>query len=198
VTASVLFGRLRVAPLVAEFLARHEAVQVELLLLDRVVDLVEEGIDVGVRIAHLPESSLVAVPVGETRRIVCAAPGYLRKAGTPAEPRDLARHRCITFSGVSAGEWSFGGRPPQRVTVRPVLQTNQVDAAIDACMRGIGCAQFLCYQVQPLLDSGKLRQVLRDHEPAALPIHVVYPHARLLSSNARAFVDFAVPRLRRA
>ena len=197
VTASVLFGRLRVAPLVAEFLARHEAVQVELLLLDRVVDLVEEGIDVGVRIGHLPESSLVAVPVGETRRIVCAAPGYLRKAGTPAQPRDLAQHRCITFSGVSDSEWSFGGRPPQRVPVRAALTTNQVDAAIDACVRGIGCGQFLCYQVQPLLDAGRLRRVLRDHEPDAAPIHVVYPHARLLSSNARAFVDFAVPRLRR-
>jgi DNA-binding transcriptional LysR family regulator len=84
------------------------------------------------------------------------------------------------------------------VTIRPILQTNQVDAAIDACVRGIGCAQLLRYRVQPLLDSGRLRQVLRDHEPAALPIHVVYPHARLLSSNARAFVDFAVSRLCRA
>ena len=199
ITASVLFGRLRVAPIVAEFLQRHPGVEVELLLLDRVVDLVEEGIDVAVRIAHLPESSLVALAVGETRRLICASPAYLRRAGVPAAPGELAQHRCIGFTGLSSGvEWTVGRRRSERVRVRPVLITNQVDAAVDACVRGLGCGQFLCYQVQALLDAGKLRRILQEHEPEALPIHVVYPHARLLSSNVRAFLDFAVPRLRKA
>jgi DNA-binding transcriptional LysR family regulator len=198
ITAPVMFGRLHVTPIVAQFIAAQPAVEVELLLLDRVVDLVEEGIDAGVRIGHLAESSLVAVHVSETRRVVCAAPAYLKKAGAPKVPRDLAHHRCIGFSGLSAGEWSFGTQSRERVQIRAVLATNQVDAALDACVRGVGCAQFLAYQVQALLDSGRLKRVLQDHEPAALPIHVVYPYARLLSSNVRAFVDFAVPRLRRA
>jgi DNA-binding transcriptional LysR family regulator len=198
ITAPVMFGRLHVTPIVAQFIAAQPAVEVELLLLDRVVDLVEEGMDAGVRIGHLAESSLVAVHVSETRRVVCAAPAYLKKAGAPKVPRDLSHHRCIGFSGLSAGEWSFGTQSRERVQIRAVLATNQVDAALDACVRGVGCAQFLAYQVQALLDSGRLKRVLQDHEPAALPIHVVYPYARLLSSNVRAFVDFAVPRLRRA
>jgi DNA-binding transcriptional LysR family regulator len=197
ITAPVMFGRLHVAPVVAAFLAAQQAVEVDLLLLDRVVDLVEEGIDAGVRIGHLPESSLVAIPVGETRRVVCAAPSYLKKAGTPKVPRDLAHQRCIAFSGLSAWEWAFGKHLRERVQIRAALTTNQVDAVLDACVRGVGYAQFLEYQVQALLEAGRLKRVLQDHEPAALPIHVVYPHARLLSSNVRAFVDFAVPRLRR-
>jgi DNA-binding transcriptional LysR family regulator len=199
VTASVMFGRLRVAPVVMEFLAKHPAIQVELLLLDRVVDLVEEGIDVGVRIGALPESSLIAIPVGETRRIVCASPAYLKKAGTPKIPQDLAGHRTIAFSALGqTSEWSFAGRAPSQVAVRPFLTTNQIDAALDACVRGLGCGQFLCYQVRAALDRGTLERLLTSFEPAAMPIHVVYPHARLLSANVRAFVDFVVPRLRRA
>ncbi len=197
VTASVMFGRLRVAPVVADFIAKHPAIQVELLLLDRVVDLVEEGIDVGVRIAQLPESSLIAVPVGETRRVVCATPAYLKRAGAPKVPRDLLSHRCVAFSGLGqTNEWTFGGGAPQKIAVRPVLLTNQVDAALDACLRGLGCAQFLSYQVQAALDVGTLKRMLTAFEPAPVPIHVVYAHARLLSANVRAFVDFAVPRLR--
>jgi DNA-binding transcriptional LysR family regulator len=196
-TASVMFGRMHVTPVVAEFLAREPAVEVELLLLDRVIDLVEEGIDAGVRIGQLPESSLVAVPVGQTQRVVCASPAYLKRAGTPKTPRDLAAHRCVAFTGlVQTAEWSFGGRALERVAVRPVLSTNQIDAAIDACVRGVGCAQFLSYQVQALIDTGKLKRLLPDFEPEPLPIQIVYPHARLLSPNVRAFVDFAVPRLR--
>jgi DNA-binding transcriptional LysR family regulator len=197
-TASVMFGRLHVAPVVGEFLGRYPAIEVELLLLDRVVDLVDEGIDVGVRIAQLPESSLIAVPVGETRRVVCAAPAYLKRAGTPKMPRDLASHRCVAFSGLGqTHEWSFGCSTPERVAVRPVFITNQIDAALDACLRGLGCAQFLCYQVQTALDAGKLKRLLATFEPAPMPIQLVYPHARLLSANVRAFVDFAMPRLRR-
>jgi DNA-binding transcriptional LysR family regulator len=197
VTAPVMFGRLRVAPVVAEFLVRHPAIQIELLLVDRVVDLVEEGIDVGVRIAQLPESSLIAIPVGETRRVICASPAYLKLAGMPQTPRDLADHRCIASSALGpTHEWTFGGSTRQRVAVRPMLITNQIDTALDACVRGLGCVQALCYQVQAALDSRKLKRLLAAFEPAPSPIQLVYPHARLLSANVRAFVDFAVPRLR--
>ena len=197
ITAPVVFGRLRVAPIVTAFLAQHEALQIELVLLDRIVDLVEEGLDVGVRIAQLPESSLIAVAVGHTRRVVCASPGYLKRAGTPTRPDDLAAHACIASSVL--GEihtWSFAESSAQRVAIRPALVTNQIDAAIDASVAGLGCVQALRYQVQALLDGGALRRLLARFEPAPLPIQLVYPHARLLSANVRAFVDFTVPRLR--
>jgi DNA-binding transcriptional LysR family regulator len=196
VTAPVMFGRLHVAPVATEFVARHAAVQLELLLLDRVVDLLEEGIDVAVRIAHLPDSSLVAMRVGETRRVVCASPAYLRRAGTPQSPTELIRHRCVSFGGLNPGldEWRFD---KERIAVRAALASNQIDAALDACVSGLGLGQFMGYQVQALLDAGRLKRVLGDFEPPPLPIHVIYAHARLLSSNVRAFVDWTVPRLRR-
>jgi DNA-binding transcriptional LysR family regulator len=198
VTAPVLFGRMRVAPVATEFLVENPAIRLELLLLDRVVDLVEEGIDAGVHIGVLPESSLVAIPVGETRRVVCASPAYLEEAGVPGAPGDLAAHRCIAFSGIGpTHEWSFGGRPRARIGIRPAFTTNQIDAALEACLRGFGCAQFLSYQVRSALDAGRLVRLLPAFEPAAVPIHVIYPHTRLLSANVRAFVDFAVPRLRK-
>ena len=197
-TAPVMYGRMHVAPVVTDFVARHPGVEVELLLLDRVVDLVEEGIDAAVRIAHLPESSLVALRVGQTQRVVCASPGYLETAGVPTSPAELSAHRCVVATGLSAGsEWSFGGRPPLRVPVRALLRTNQIDVAIDACLKGLGCGQFLCYQVAALVASGKLRRLLAEFEPPPLPIQIVYPHTRLLSPNVRAFVDFALARLRR-
>jgi len=197
-TAPVVYGRMHVAPVVADFIAHYPDVEVELLLLDRVVDLVEEGIDAGVRIADLPESSLVAVRVGQTRRVVCAAPAYLKTAGPLKKPADLSAHRCVVFSGLTANsEWSFGGKPPLRVPVRALLRTNQFDVAIDACLKGLGCGQFLCYQVETLIDAGKLRRTLGEFEPPPAPIQIVYPHARLLSPNVRAFVDFAIERLRR-
>jgi DNA-binding transcriptional LysR family regulator len=196
VTAPVMFGRLHVAPVATGFGARHPAVQLELILLDRVVDLLEEGVDLAVRIAQLPDSSLVAIRVGETRRVVCASPAYLRRAGTPQSPAELARHRCVSFGGLNPGvdEWRFD---KERVAVHAALASNQIDAALDACVSGLGLGQFLCYQVQALLDGGRLKRVLADFEPAPLPIHVIYAHARLLSSNVRAFVDWTVPRLRK-
>jgi DNA-binding transcriptional LysR family regulator len=197
VTAPVMYGRMHVAPVVADFMAKYQDMEIELLLLDRVIDLVEEGIDVALRIGNLPETTLVAVPVGATRRVVCAAPSYLKRAGPPKLPADLAAHRCILFSGLSRGnEWSFAGKLGAQVSVRPVLRTNQFDVAIDACLRGLGCGQFLCYQVDPLVNAGKLKRVLGEFEPTPLPIHVVYPHGRHVSSNVRAFMDMAVPRLR--
>jgi len=193
VTAPVLFGRLHVAPVMTEFIARHPAVQVELLLLDRMVDLLEEGIDVGVRIGKLPDSSLVAIPIGETRRVVCASPAYLKRAGTPRSPADLAAQRCVNFYGLAPGrEWAFASGTCK---VNAAFATNQVEAALDACARGAGIGQFLSYQVRALLAEGRLKRILREFEPAPLPIQAIYPHARLLSSNVRSFVDWLVPRV---
>ena len=202
ITAPVLFGRLHVAPVVTAFIVKHPAVNVEMLMLDRVVDLVEEGIDAGVRIGTLPDSSLVAIRTGETGRVACASPAYLKRAGALRAPADLAAHRCVSSSGLAPGhEWTFGtgqgGTGVTRVPITPALASNQVEAALDACVQGVGVGQFLRYQVQALLDDGRLARVLAAFEPPPLPIHVIYPQARLLSSNVRAFVDWAVPRLRR-
>lgn len=194
-TAPATYGRMHVAPIVNAFIAKYPEVEVELLLLDRVVDLLEEGLDAAVRIGNLPDSSLVARRLGETRRVVCASPSYLRRAGVPKAPADLADHRCILFSGLSAtNEWTFASKPRQRVAIRPTLRTNQVEAALEACIGGLGVGQFLHYQVELPLHEGKLRRVLTEFEPATLPIQIVYPHARP-SSNVRAFVELAVQRL---
>ncbi len=167
------------------------------MLLDRVVDLIEEGIDVGVRIAQLPDSSLVAVPVGETRRIVVGSAALIR-CHPLADVRGLKSAPCVSFMGlVSAQDWPMvvGGQAV-RVPVNTVFATNQIDAAIVACQRGLGYGQFFDYQVQEPLRGGKLKLVLEPHWPTPTPIHVVYPQARLLSGNVRSFVDFVVPRLR--
>lgn len=198
ITAPAMFGRLHVGPVVAEFLAAYPAVRAELLLVDRVVDLLDEGIDLAIRIGQLPDSSLVALPVGDTRRVVCASPAYLARHGTPAHPRELAGHRCIRFTGLGQGaEWSFGGPAPGvRVSIADVLATNQVDAALDACVHGVGCGRFFSYQVDALVADGALSLVLADFEPPPVPVSIAYPHSRLLSSRVRAFVDWAAPRLR--
>lgn len=201
ITAPVMFGRLHVGPIVTGFLAAYPAVHVELLLFDRVVDLLDEGMDAAIRIGHLRDSSLIAVSLGTTRRVICASPDYLRREGTPDRPADLARHRCLQFLGVVSGsEWEFpdgnSDRKATRVAIKSVLATNQIDIALDACVKGLGCGVFFDYQVRELLAAGALCRILPAFEPAPIPVHVVYPHSRLLSSRMRSFVDWAVPRLR--
>ena len=200
VTAPVMFGRMHVAPIATDFVLKHAALQVDILLLDRVVDLVEEGIDIGVRIGALPDSSLVALPIGQTRRLTCASPAYLKHSGTPRKLDDIDAHRCVSSTGLAQGnEWVFAAKAkPVYVAVNNALISNHIDAALNACLRGVGLGQFLCYQVRDALAAGKLKRVLREHEPPPLPIHVIYPHARLLSANVRAFVDWTVPKLRAA
>ncbi|HJV26931.1 MAG TPA: LysR family transcriptional regulator [Aromatoleum sp.] len=198
ITAPVMFGRLHVAPLVTDFLTAYPQVRVELLLLDRAVDMLEEGIDVAIRIGSLPESSLVAIPLGTTRYVVCASPDYLGRHGSPLHPGDLKDHRCVRFTGVTPGtEWEFScaGRP-ERFGISDILATNQVDAALDACTKGLGCGRFLAYQVHDLMAEGRLVRVLQDYEPDARPVNLIYLHSRLLSPRIRAFVDWAVARLR--
>ena len=198
VTAPVLFGRRHVAPIVTDFLARHAQVNAELLLLDRPVNLVEEGLDAGVRIGTLADSSLVAIAVGTLRRVVCASPDYLRKHGAPKTPDDLREHACVRFGGLAPGsDWRFkSGRRSVAVAVRARFATNQVDAAVAACEDGLGPGMFLSYQVAASVAQHKLRYILSGFEPDPVPVNVIYPSARLRSGTLRAFVDFAVPLLR--
>lgn len=198
VTAPVLFGQLHVAPAVRTFVRRFEEVRVELLLLDRVVNLVEEGIDVAVRIGALEDSSLIATPVSQVRRVVCASPERLERDGIPESPGELADRPCVVFGGLTAGsQWRFGrGGRSVAVRIGGPFRCNQAAAATEACAEGLGFGLFLSYQVESLVRAGKLRVVLRDWEPAPLPVSVVHPDARLMPGRVRAFADLLKPALR--
>lgn len=198
VTAPVLFGQLHVAPAAVEFVRRHPAVQVELLLLDRVVDLVDEGIDAAVRIARLPDSSMIVIPVGQVRRVLCASPKLLRAGGEPARPEELVDRPCVRFRGMAPGNaWHF--EDAGRDVVVPVgggFTTNHATAAVDACIAGLGFGLFLSYQVEAAVRGRKLRVVLRSFEPSPIPVSLVHAEARLASPRLRAFLDWMKPRLR--
>jgi len=192
VTAPVLFGRMHVAPLAAAFARRYPDLAIDLLLVDRVVNLLEEGLDVGVRIGMLADSSLVAVPLGEVRRVICASPRYLARAGTPRTPQALRAHACLRFAGLgSTREWTFrNGAGRLTVPVRGPLSANHADVLIEACVDGLGIGNFLSYQVAPLVASGRLVLLLEDDLPAPVAVSILYPHARLLPARTRRFVDW--------
>lgn len=198
VAAPLVFGRLHVAPLLAAFLADRPEVTAELQLADRNVDLLEEGIDVALRIGALRESGLVARRVGSVRRLVAASPTYLAARGMPAAPADLAGHDIVLFrSRATPPEWRFsgpgGGEVVQRV--RPRFAVNEARAAVAAAVAGHGIVSALSYQMAEELGRGALVRLLRDWETPALPVSLVFPSARLLPPRVRAFLDFAVPRL---
>ena len=194
-TASVLFGRRYIAPLVGEFLRSHPEVSAELLFVDRVVNLIEEGVDAAVRIGHLADSTLTAIPLGEVRQVVCASPAYLQSHGVPRRLEDLGQHRCVRFSGISPhAAWTFRAR--RKTPIQSVLTCNQADAAIDACVAGVGLGSFLSYMVAPDVSAGRLKYVLEDFEAEPLPVHFVYPSARIPSPTVRAFAELCAQRLR--
>jgi DNA-binding transcriptional LysR family regulator len=195
VTAPEVFGRREVAPLMSDFLARYPEVRGELVLADRVVDLVEEGVDVAVRIGVLRDSSLRARAVGATRRVVVGSPAYLARR-RPRGPADLAAHALVHHSGMAAQpEWRFRkGSREVRVPIAPRLVTNSAEAAIGHAERGGGLAMVLGYQVRELVRAGRLEIVLARYEPPPLPIQVVYPGARLPAANLRAFIELAAAR----
>jgi len=198
-TAPVLFGRLYVLPVVTPFLAANRQVSARLLLVDRVVDLVEEGLDVGVRIGHLPDSSLRATRLGSIRYVTCASPAYLDKRGEPSTPFELSAHDCISFSTISHPErWSFGGEKERRVTVGLRLIVNTAEAAIDAAKDGLGIARVLSYQAERSFAEGSLRRILRAFEPEPIPVNLVHREERLPQPRVESFIAFAVPRLRQA
>lgn len=191
-TAPVLFGQMHVAPALSEFLNRFGEVQIELLLLDRVVNLVEEGIDLAIRIGHLADSTMVAVPVSQVRRVVCASPALLRTVGIPEHPGEMSEHPCVGFRGINPGDsWSFqdAGREIS-VKTRGNFTCNQAAAAAQACAEGLGFGMFLSYQVEPLVRAKRLEIVLADFELPSLPVSLVYPEARLVSTRLRVLLDW--------
>ena len=197
VTASVTFGRWVVAPIVSEFLRGHPRVTASLLLLDRVVNLVEEGIEVAVRIGQLPDSSLVARRVGEVQRVLVASPDYLANHGEPRSPGDLKRHAIIEMRGLMPSrEWRFlDGPTAVHVAVQPRFEVNDALAAIDAAEAGDGITAALSYMVAQKIAEGRLAPVLMRHAPPPVPVQLVHTQSRLVAPKVRAFVDFTAPRL---
>ena len=199
ITAPAAFGRLHVRPIVDVFLTRYPEVQARLSLLDRVVSLVDEGIDVAIRIAHLPDSALVATTVGEVCTVACASPAYLARHGKPAEPAELTRHATISFSEANGTDlWTFGGERPRQVRVRPRLIVNSADAAVASAVEGNGVVRALSYQIEDELRRGRLVRLLETFEPVPLPVHVVSRASSASNVKVRAFIDLAVPGLRSA
>jgi DNA-binding transcriptional LysR family regulator len=194
VSAPVGFGRLHVSPVMSEYLKRYAEVSGELRLADRMINLVEDGVDLAVRIGHLADSSLVARHVGEMRRIVVASPGYLKAHGEPKTPEAIASHQSIQFGGAAASpDWRFVRDGNEiRFTPVPRLTTNSSDAAIQYAVRGGGLTRVLAYQAADALKAGRLKILLTKFEEPPLPIHIVYPTSRLLSAKVRTFIDLVV------
>ncbi|MBS0446342.1 MAG: LysR family transcriptional regulator [Proteobacteria bacterium] len=205
VTASSMFGRLHVAPILLDFLVAYPDVSLRTFFVDRVVHMLDEGFDVAVRIARLPDSGLTAVRVGSVRRVVIASPAYLAERGTPHAPGDLAAHDAIGFSpsGGSNVPWSFPAHSSAGADRREIVQprmrlvANASELAIEAALHGRGIARALSYQVDAEVRSGRLVIVLGDHEPEPIPVHLVYMAGRKAPAKVRALVDFAAERLRR-
>ncbi len=200
VTAPIVFGRLHVLPIALEFLKAYSQINIRMILADRIASLIEEQIDVAIRIGELPDSSLVATPLGFIRRVVCASPTYFAVRGTPARPSDLRNHDCISFEGLtSPTAWTFATRKAgTSVPIHSRLTITTAEAAIDAAVAGAGITRVLSYQVENAVRSGKLDVVLRDFEPPPWPVSLVFVGQRLLPQKLRAFLDFAAPRLRAA
>jgi len=189
VSAPVGFGRLHVSPVVSEYLKRYPEVSAELRLSDLNINLVDEGVDLAVRIGHLHDSSLVARHVGQMRRIVVASPGYLDKLGEPQTPEAITTHQTIQF--LSGWRFVEYGREI-RITATPRLITNSADAAVRYAAEGGGLTQVLAYQAADQIGAGRLKVVLKKFEQPPLPIHVVYPTSRLLSAKVRTFIDLVI------
>lgn len=203
ITAPELFGRMNVMPVIEKFLTAHPRVQVRALLLNRLVDLVGEGVDIAVRLAELPDSSMSAVRIGEVRRLTCAAPSYLAERPTPTRPTDLASHWCIGLNEAGTQElWpyreSVAAKRVRSVRVSCRIALNSAGAAIDAAERGMGIVRPLSYQVERQIAEGTLVVLLPQYEPDPIPVHLVFQPRRFDGGALRAFIDFAVPLLRKS
>ena len=191
VSAPLLFGRLRVAPLLPAFLARYPDVSVDLLLVDRVVNLIDEGIDVAVRIAPLADSTLIARRLGQVRRVVCASPAYLKHYGTPRKPADLRAHNCLLNVGSNAGDWRFqAGAKEARLRVSGNFVSNSSDALIEVACQGVGLVRVLSYQVEAMLAAKQLVEVLGKFAVTATPINAVMSPGRMTLPKVRGLVDY--------
>ena len=191
ITAPMMFGQMHVAPAVTRFVQQHAQMRCSVVLLDRVVNLREEGIDVGIRIGQLEDSSLVAQPVRHIRRTVVASPAFLRRHGTPKHPKDLLNANCVRVIDHALGWGPFNDKGRQlRLVVSGNLEFNQNAPAIEACIAGVGFGVFMSYQVAPFLKSRQLRVVLEKFEPPVRAISLVYPHAHLLPKRTRVFIEW--------
>lgn len=199
-TAPVLSGEMVLRPILDAFLDAYPAVSARLYLLDRPTNLIDEGIDIALRIGHLADSTLIAIRVGEVRRVVVAAPRYLAQHPRIEGPGDLAKHQIIAFIQAGLDSWSFpplpGSSVPRTVQFTPRLVVNSTRGAVASAVDGRGVTRVLSYQAAGHVREGELQIVLAGDEPPPLPVHLISPHGRLSVPKVRAFVDFAVPRLR--
>ncbi len=201
ITAPVVFGRIHVLPVVGDFLADFADINVRMRLSDRNVNLVDDHIDMAVRIGELPDSTLVATRVGAIRRVVCGSPTYFTAHGIPKTPDALRDHMCVTFSEMASGmSWIFSAHSRKPKLIRPLcrLHINTAEAAIDAAIAGVGVTNVLSYQVARAVQDGKLQIVLEDFEPPPIPVHLIHAHQGLLPLKMRRFLEFAAPRIRKA
>lgn len=200
VASSNLFGRMHVLPLITDFIALFPEINVKLVQSDRNVDLVDDRVDLAVRLGKLPDSGMIATRVGSFRVVVCASPAFLAGHGVPQHPSELLDMPCVMFNGpMLSPEWSF--RVPETgerlvVPVTPRLQVSTPDSAVDAATRGVGFTQLLHYHVADEIDEGRLQIVLPDFEVERVPIHLVHVSRNLMPLKLRRFIDFVAPRLR--
>ena len=198
ITAPIVFGRLHIVPIVAEFLKAYPDIDIRMISADGVANLLEERVDLAVRIAPLPDSSLVAARVGSIRRVVCGSPAYFAERGIPTKLDDVSTHDCVTRDGQSfENSWTFNsGKSSIAIAIHARLIVNTAEAAIDAAIAGAGITRVLSYQIVDAVRAGTLVVVLQNFEPEPMPISLVYAAQGLLPLKLRAFIDFAVPRLR--
>lgn len=200
VAAPIVFGRLHVLPVIAKFLAQYPEINVRLVLSDRNADIVSDSIDVAVRIGGLPDSSLQAARAGFVRRVVCGSPAYFARKGTPKSPDDLPKHDIVSFDAMVASGWTFPAQGRKRVmtvALHPRLVVNTAETAVDAAIAGVGLTRVLSYQAQRSVGDRKLAIVLQEFEPEPLPVNIVYAAQGQLARKTRAFIDFALPVLRK-
>ena len=192
------FGRLHVLPVVVAFLNAFPEIDIRLSLADRLANLSEEHLDLALRIGELPDSGMIAVRLGSIRRVVCTSPAYVEEKGAPATPADLAHHTCIDFEGMSSmGTWTFNdGKGDFPMSIRPRLSVSTAEAAIDAAAAGLGVTRVLSYQIAEQQKAGTITTILDDFAPVPWPVSFVYISQGLLPLKLRAFLDFAIPRLR--
>jgi len=198
VTAPVMFGSLFVMPGIVDYLQRYPKTQVSAVFLDRVVNLLEEGLDVGIRIGELPDSSMRALRVGSVRLILCASPEYIAKHGIPQSPEELNQHTIIASKAGNNGlDWRFPlGKTEKLIKINPRLTVTTNDAAISSAVKGFGITRLLSYQVAPQLASGELQLILENFEPTSRPVHIIHREGRNATTKVRSFIDLLAEQLR--
>ena len=198
ITAPVLFGRLYVMPSISDYMQRYKDTEVTVLFLDRIVNLLEEGVDVGIRIGDLPDSSYKALRVGQVRRVLCASPAYLAKHGIPNSPDELIKHQLIVAGMITPNiDWRFEkDSSSTSIRIKPRLRVTSNDSAIEAAISGLGITQLLSYQIASQVASGELKIILSEFETKPIPINVIHREGRYASAKVRSFIDLITSNLR--